>query len=180
MPLRMTAEHPPLTFHIRPLEEKDLETAHAIDRLSFPIPWPASSLRYELFSNPASICLAAKEAGEDELIGFIVVWLIMDEAHIATIAVHPDFRRQGVGRALLVEGLRQSIRRGASSASLEVRAGNLAALALYRELGMDVVGKRSGYYKDNGEDALLMSVYDLDEAALERLDGGTGDERSQR
>jgi [ribosomal protein S18]-alanine N-acetyltransferase len=157
---------------IRPMEERDLSPAHEIDRLSFPIPWPSSSLHYELKINTASICLVAEAVEEELLAGFVVVWLILDEAHIATIAVHPECRRMGVGRDLLAAAMQASIRRGAISAALEVRAGNLAAQNLYCEFGFDVVGRRHGYYKDNGEDALLMSAYDLDEEYLEDLGSG--------
>jgi [ribosomal protein S18]-alanine N-acetyltransferase len=157
-------------FRVRQMQEKDLDAAHEIDQLSFPIPWPASSYRYELEKNTASITLVAEETGSQQVIGFIVIWLILDEAHIANIAVHPDHRRLGAGRELLAQGLKQAIGRGATSASLEVRSGNTSAQALYREFGLDVVGRRAAYYKDNGEDALLMSVYDLDQGYLDWLD----------
>jgi [ribosomal protein S18]-alanine N-acetyltransferase len=166
----------PITIIIRPMQEQDLDRAHEIDRLSFPIPWPASSLRYELNKNLSSICLVAEVAEDEIVIGFVVVWSILDEAHIATFAVHPDFRRMGVGRELLTAALKAAIQKGAASAALDVRAGNIAAQNLYQEFGFSVVGRRYSYYKDNGEDALLMSVYDLDEEYLkylEDLDSGS-------
>lgn len=155
------------SIRVRSMQESDLNQAHEIDQLSFPIPWPASSLRYELMVNTSSICLVAEVVETGALAGFVVVWMILDEAHIATIAVHPEFRRRGIGRELLAAGMKKAIQHGAASAALEVRAGNLSAQSLYREFGFDVVGRRRGYYKDNGEDALLMSAYDLDEAYLD-------------
>jgi ribosomal-protein-alanine N-acetyltransferase len=84
--------------------------------------------------------------------------MIVDEAHIATIATHPEFRRRGIGRDLLVHALREAVQEGAQRVFLEVRAGNEAALAMYHRMGFAEDGRRSRYYKDNGEDAILMSM----------------------
>jgi ribosomal-protein-alanine N-acetyltransferase len=114
------------------------------------------------------------EVGDGEksstIIGLIVVWLILEEAHIATIAVHPDYRGLGIGKKLLAVALRESIRRGAGEAMLEVRAHNLTAQAMYRLFGFEVVSRRPHYYRDNNEDALLMNVYHLDGNYLEKLE----------
>ncbi len=91
----------------------------------------------------------------------IVVWLIVDEAHIATIAVHPDFRRRGIARELMVTAIRECITHGAVSATLEVRQHNLGAITLYRQLGFEAVGRRPRYYQDTHEDAIIMTVADL-------------------
>ena len=80
------------------------------------------------------------------------------EAHIATLATHPELRRNGIGRRLLARALQQAAQEGLRSAYLEVRAGNQAAQALYRSFGFVEDGRRPGYYKDNGEDAILMSL----------------------
>ncbi len=148
---------------IRRMRDEDLEQVHAIDVLSFSAPWPAGSYRFELHENQAALCWVAEATTPmgKQVVGMIVVWLIMDEAHVATIAVHPDFRGQGIGRMLLTEALAESIRRGARVSTLEVRAGNLVAQALYRDFGYDVVNRRKHYYVDNGEDALLMLLPDL-------------------
>ena len=90
-----------------------------------------------------------------------IVWIISDEAHIATIAIHPEFRGLGYGKRLLAETLRQSIMRGVILATLEVREGNLNALNLYRSFGFIVVGQRPQYYRDNNENALVMTVEPL-------------------
>jgi ribosomal-protein-alanine N-acetyltransferase len=90
-----------------------------------------------------------------------VVWLILDEAHIATIAVHPDFRGHGIGSLMLRTILEEAARKGAGEAMLEVRANNGIAQAMYRRFGFEVVFRRPRYYRDNNEDALLMSLDDL-------------------
>jgi ribosomal-protein-alanine N-acetyltransferase len=101
----------------------------------------------------------------------IVVWLIVDEAHVATIATDPEYRRQGIGKRLLAYALLHLIRDGARSSFLEVRESNLAAQEMYRKFGYEVTGRRRRYYRDNDEDAILMN---LDSLNAERLmvDGG--------
>jgi ribosomal-protein-alanine N-acetyltransferase len=156
----------------RHMELDDLEQVQAIDHLSFSIPWPATSYRFELLENPGSILWVAEyhaQQGKREIVGMIVVWKIMDEAHVATIAVHPDYRGRGIGRKLLAVALREAIENGAVEAMLEVRANNLAAQALYRDFGFEIVGRRSRYYADNKEDAVLMGVKNLDQGHLEWL-----------
>ena len=88
----------------------------------------------------------------------LVGWLIVDEIHIATIAIHPDFRKQGIGKKLLSFSLQSARDEGAVSSFLEVRESNAAALEMYRKFGYVEDGRREGYYKDNCEDAILMST----------------------
>ena len=142
----------------------DLPEVLAIDRVSFPIPWPERSYRYELTENRASTLLVAEretEIGAHMVAGYLGYWLITDEAHISTLAVHPEYRGLGIGRQLLQVGLQRARSSGARKATLEVRSGNAVAIGLYRRFGFEVVGRRSGYYRDNGEDALLMTVHRL-------------------
>jgi ribosomal-protein-alanine N-acetyltransferase len=157
------------SIRIRPMQPDDLEQVRLIDRLSFSLPWPESAFQYELNANPAALLWVAEVEPVPEervVVGMIVVWLIVDEAHIATIAVHPDFRGQGIGRRLLSTALRQAIRKGASQSMLEVRAGNVSAQALYRRFGFEVTYRRPRYYRDNQEDALLMNLTGMDEKYL--------------
>jgi [ribosomal protein S18]-alanine N-acetyltransferase len=159
----------------RHMELDDLEQVQEIDHLSFSTPWPASSYRFELTENPGSILWVAEhrsEEGSSKIIGMIVVWMILDEAHIATIAVHPEHRGQGIGRELLTLALREAIQQGALESMLEVRAGNQVAQALYRDFGFVIVGRRPRYYQDNQEDAVLMGKKNLDRDYLEWLNGG--------
>ena len=103
------------------------------------------------------------------MVGYAGFWLIVDEAHIGTIAVHPLWRQRGLGEKLLVTLLRQARELGAVLATLEVRPGNQAAQRLYRRHGFAEVGQRKRYYQDNGEDALLLTVRFQPEAG--RADG---------
>jgi ribosomal-protein-alanine N-acetyltransferase len=133
----------------------DLPRVVEIDRLSFTLPWPANSYRFELTQNNASYCWVA--VIEDVVVAILVMWLIEDESHIATVAVHPDFRGRGIGRQLLLATLRDAVVRGATMSTLEVRAGNQAAIKLYEQLGFEIVGRRPRYYHDTHEDALIMT-----------------------
>jgi ribosomal-protein-alanine N-acetyltransferase len=144
---------------IRRMTLDDVPRVAEIDRLSFSLPWPERSFRFEVTQNPASRGWVAEI--ESHVVAMLVLWLIVDEAHIATIAVHPDFRRQGIGEQVLLAALRAARAEGARWAFLEVRAGNTAAQAMYRKYGFVVDGRRPKYYKDNNEDAILMSLEGL-------------------
>ena len=144
---------------IRRMSMEDVATVHTIDTLSFSLPWPENSYRFELTGNPVSRCWVAESEGR--LAAMLVLWLIVDEAHIATIATHPDFRRQGIGEQLLIATLQSAREEGARRAFLEVRSGNMAAQAMYKKYGFVVAGIRPRYYKDNNEDAILMNLEDL-------------------
>lgn len=154
---------------IRKMEEDDIQSVIALDRQSFSLPWPESAFHYEVEKNTASRCWVA-ELNEVEkkivLVGMIVVWLILDEVHIATIAVNPTFYHLHIGQRLLAHTLIDALDLGAKKAFLEVRKGNLAARALYRKFGFVEVGVRRWYYQDNREDAILMNLEDLDKDRL--------------
>jgi ribosomal-protein-alanine N-acetyltransferase len=96
--------------------------------------------------------------GARPVVGYAGYWFVVDEAHISTIAVHPEWRGRGVGEHLLVHLLGQALDLGAVAATLEVRVSNTAAQNLYRKYGFEQVGRRRRYYRDNGEDALLMTA----------------------
>jgi ribosomal-protein-alanine N-acetyltransferase len=93
-----------------------------------------------------------------QVVGYGGFWFIIDEAHISTIAVHPDWRGQGVGENLLVSMLEQALDLGALTATLEVRVSNAPAQALYQKYDFEQTGRRKRYYRDNGEDALMMTA----------------------
>jgi ribosomal-protein-alanine N-acetyltransferase len=157
-------------IYIRPMHLGDLDSVLYIDRLSFSMPWPESAYRYEINKNKGAMLWVAEEIHppqEDRVVGMIVVWLILDEAHIATLAVHPDFRERGIGSRLLEFALTEALHRGARKARLEVRAGNQIAQSLYEGFGFEVVHRRPRYYRDNNEDALLMNLGNL-EGFMER------------
>jgi ribosomal-protein-alanine N-acetyltransferase len=149
-----------MTPLIRRMRLEDVPAVHEIDVLSFSLPWPERSFRYEVTENPVSRGWVADMDGR--IAAMLVLWFIIDEAHIATIAVHPDFRRQGIGEQILLTALRAAREEGARRAFLEVRAGNAAAQVMYRKFGFEVVGVRPKYYRDNNEDASLMNLENFD------------------
>ena len=142
----------------------DIAAVHEIERLSFTTPWPAYAFEQELTANRLARYVVAR-AGSS-VVGFGGVWLMVDEAHVTTIGVHPEWRRQGVGRRLLVALIDLSEELRASRVTLEVRASNLGAQALYAELGFEVAGRRTHYYTDDGEDALVMTTPALRSPAM--------------
>ena len=146
---------------IRKMTERDVPAVSKIDQMSFSLPWPEHSFRYEVSENRVARCFVA-ETDDKRIAAMIVSWLIVDEMHIATIATHPDFRRLGIARQLLTAALIDGRDAGAQLAFLEVRAGNEAAQAKYRGFGFHATGKRARYYRDNGEDAILMTLEPLE------------------
>lgn len=153
------------------MEITDLEEVSALDRLSFSLPWPESSFNFEIESNPVSRCWVAEvvREGVPVIVGMIVIWLIVDEAHIATFAVHPDYRGQKIGQRLLAFTLIDAYHSGAVRSFLEVRSGNRAARNLYARFGYKEAGIRKHYYQDNGEDAIMMNLEQIDLSKLESL-----------
>jgi len=145
-----------MNLTIRKMTEADVPVVAELDKISFSLPWPERSFLFEVTTNPASRCWVAEVDGQ--VVGMIVAWLFVDEVHIATIATHPDFRRQGIAQKLLIHTLRYTSDEGAVSSFLEVRESNLAAQEMYRKFGYEMTGRRKRYYKDNDEDAILMTL----------------------
>jgi ribosomal-protein-alanine N-acetyltransferase len=163
---------PAHNFTVRHMKLEDVPRVHEIDMLSFTLPWPEKSYLFELIENPTTLAIVAEITPPDSksfVIGMAVVWIVVDEAHIATIAIHPDYRGRGYGKKLLAETLRMAMRRGASMATLEVRENNSLAQQLYVKFGFRMVGRRPQYYKDNNEDAVLMTMDRLGVQFLDRL-----------
>jgi ribosomal-protein-alanine N-acetyltransferase len=155
----------------RRMKEEDVEQVYVIDTLSFSLPWSESSYRFEV-NNPNSrawVAEAIYSTGKQRIVGILVLWLIVDEGHIATIAIHPDFRQQHIARRMLATVLIAALDEGISKAYLEVRRGNLAAQTLYHQFGFSVESVRLHYYVDNQEDALLMTQHHLDKSFLEQF-----------
>ncbi len=151
-----------MTITIRKMELEDLPEVIQIDRMSFSLPWPEQTYRFEVSANRMARCLVA-ETEEKKIVAMIVSWLVVDELHIATIATHADHRREGVGSRLLTAALVDARERGMRRAFLEVRKSNEAAQAMYRKFGFQVTGIRPKYYRDNNEDAVLMTLDPLEQ-----------------
>lgn len=158
---------------IRKMRLEDIEAVHEVDKLSFSTPWPRRAYIHELTENPGGhVWVAEYRDPQDRLqvVGMIAIWLILDEAHIGTLAVHPQYRRQGIARELIRVALMSAIRKGAKTATLEVRQSNHAAQLLYSQFGFEVLGRRRAYYRDNREDALLMTITGLNTDSLRHLE----------
>ncbi len=152
-------------INIRPMREGDLDSVLVIDRLSFSMPWPKSAYLRDLKKNPDALLWVAEEISQEsgiKVVGMIDVWIIEEEAHIATLAVHPDYRGRGIASGMLEVLLVEAYKRGACQAMLEVRASNHKALSLYDHYGFKVVHRRRNYYRDNNEDALLMNLENIE------------------
>ena len=158
----------------------DIPAVMEIERVAFSAPWSARAYEYEIHHNemanyfvvraqnipqvPARRSLFRRwlkspaPVAENPLVGYAGFWLMVDEAHVSTIATHPAWRRRGIGELLMVTMLDRAMAIDAEVMTLEARVSNIGAQALYRKFGFEVVGRRKNYYSDNGEDAYIMST----------------------
>ena len=139
---------------IRRMKLADCPAVHAIEYSVFPTPWTLKDFEKEMTVNSCARYLVAEADGK--IVGFAGAWMILDESHMTNIAVLPEYRGRGIGRRLMEALLQYASNLGVSYMTLEVRAGNEKAQALYRSLGFVKAAVRKKYYEDNGEDALLM------------------------
>lgn len=149
---------------IRPMTAADLPAVQLIERASFTTPWPPQAYRQELEANRLAHYLVALIG--DQVVGYGGIWLMVDEAHVTTFAVHPAYRRRRIGERMLIALLDLARDRQAREATLEVRLSNLAARRLYEKYGFRPVGIRPRYYTDNQEDALIMTTEPLATQAM--------------
>ncbi len=148
-----------LALSIDMMQLDDLNAVLAIEKLCFPTPWSHFAYYTELTENHYALYIVGKIKGQ--VVAYAGAWVILDEAHITNVAVHPDWQGQGFGREILVALLARAKTRGAASATLEVRKSNYHAQKLYLKYGFSFQGQRPGYYTDTGEDALIMWKHDL-------------------
>lgn len=132
----------------------DLEGVLEIETLSFSTPWSRQSFLHEILENERAVYLVYKEFGK--VLGYVGMWVVLDEGHITNLAVHPSYRQRGVGRGLIQRLEEVGRERGVRHLTLEVRKSNMPAQNLYREVGFTSVGVRRQYYLDNMEDAIIM------------------------
>jgi ribosomal-protein-alanine N-acetyltransferase len=133
----------------------DIENVIAIERASFQFPWSTRFFLDELQVDCARSILAEVDG---RIVGYVLFWLVSEEVDIHNIAVHPDFRRQGIGRLLLEQVVAAARRQERLRVTLDVRFSNASAQSLYRSFGFVARGLRKAYYSDNGEDALVMAL----------------------
>ena len=141
---------------VRQATESMLDQILAIEQACFSVPWTRTQLASQLDEN-RHVFLAAT-TGENVL-GYVGMMVVLDEGYISNVAVAPEARRQGVGRALIEALLKRAEEMHLAFVTLEVRSSNAAAIALYSGFGFEPVGRRKNYYDKPSEDALLMTKF---------------------
>lgn len=180
----MSGLHSELPFYVRAMHLADVPAVMAIEHTAFSLPWPESAYRHEITQNELAhyyvLCFRAPAGAEqtrapswwerirglrqgavpphEVILGYGGFWMMVDEAHISTIAVRQDVRGRGLGEFLLLGLLDEARRLGAQAATLEVRVSNTVARALYTKYGFRETGRRIAYYHDNNEDAIIMTT----------------------
>ena len=181
-----------LAYTVEPMTLLDVPAVVALEKKVFSMPWSAHAFEYELQFNPRAHFWVVRPRGQTQgasggvhpngphrwqsagraargpILGYAGLWLIVDEAHVCTLAVDTDWRRRGLGELLLVHLIEGATALDAAFLTLEVRVSNLAAQALYSKYGFVGAGLRKGYYSDNHEDALIMSTELITSAALQQ------------
>jgi [ribosomal protein S18]-alanine N-acetyltransferase len=149
----------PDQVEIRRMVKKDLDEVLAIERMSFPTPWSRNLFEQEFLLPHAHLLTAAEGTHPHQVRGYLCFWLVADETHILNLAVHPEWRRQGLAARLLAYVVEFSRAKGAEEIFLEVRRSNHGAISLYRRFHFQPRGIRPRYYRDSGEDAILMALH---------------------
>jgi len=151
--IRPAAEQP-RRLEIARMVADDIPAVLSIETLSFQSSWPSNAFTNELRDNKLAHYFVGRLDGQ--IVAYGGIWVILEDSHVTTIAVHPDQRGRRLGEEMLVHLLDEAIERGASWITLEVRETNDVAQKLYRKYGFTVVSTRKGYYSDNNESALVM------------------------
>jgi ribosomal-protein-alanine N-acetyltransferase len=173
-------------YQVRPMTMGDIPQVTEIEREAFPTTWPPTAYRRELANRLARYLVVSDRtattptppvrgtlrrsfvdvllgrpvpvATTDQIVGYLGLWLMVDQAHIVAIAVRQDYRGRGLGDLLMAEAIEASLASGVESVTLEVRRSNELAQRLYEKYGFLKVGVRKGYYSDNREDAVVMTT----------------------
>ncbi|MBE7706000.1 MAG: ribosomal-protein-alanine N-acetyltransferase [Cyanobacteria bacterium SIG30] len=149
-----------LDFKIETLKDKHLDDVMEIEALSYgKHHWSRESFESEILNSASSYLSAVNKNGK--CIGYMGIWKIIDEAHITTLAVHPDYRKNNVAKALLLAQIDECTKYEIKYLTLEVRPSNKSAISLYEKFGFNSLGVRKNYYQDNNEDALIMWTKDI-------------------
>lgn len=142
------------TLEISPMRVEDISDVLRVEAQCFSTTWPRNAFQNELTENKLAHYFVGR--ADDELIAYGGLWVILEDAHITTVAVDPAYQGRRHGERMVVQLLDEAIERGASWVTLEVRESNQTAQKLYRKYGFTVVNTRRGYYSDNDENALVM------------------------
>lgn len=156
------------TAPIREMTEADLDAVRTIEELAYGTDaWTRRALEDELINGFSSYIVA--ETADGSVAGYAGIWFMRDQLHLVTIAVDPARQRQGIAARLLLNCLEQARAADMPSVVLEVRESNTSAQALYERFGFRQLGKLRKYYKDDGEDALVMEITSLEDEAQRQL-----------
>ncbi len=186
---RLLNNHPS-PYSLQDMTAVDVPEVALLEQVCFSLPWSARAFDHEVRHNPMAhfLVLRARSAGQEReptcraalgakrtasatpgvLVGYGGLWLIVDEGHICTLAVRPDWRGRGLGEMLLAGLIERATALGAAVATLEVRLSNQVAQSLYEKYGFARVGVRKGYYSDTHEDAIIMTTGILPSAAYQQ------------
>ena len=146
-----------VTVHVTPMRRRHVRSVLRIEEQVYPRPWSMSLFLSELALRTTRAYFVAR-VGRD-VVGYAGLMLSMEDGHVTTIAVDPEWQREGIGTRLLLALAREAIARGATALTLEVRLSHRGAQQLYQRFGFAAVGVRKGYYADTGEDALKPRKY---------------------
>ena len=149
---------PPPGIAIVPMHPDHLDSLADLESLAFSTPWSYDALAEEL-QNPLAVYLVAEDVDAESAVGYLGMHHILDEGFIANLAVHPAYRRQGIARSLLREAQEYAEAHDLARLTLEVRASNVPAIALYEGMGFTRDGIRPGFYDSPKEDAAIYSYY---------------------
>ncbi len=151
------------------MREADVSTVQEIEREIFATPWPRNAYYRELASRASAYYVVLRQEGQVErpagsrnpdfdptIVGYGGMWRMYDEAHVTTIGVRRDLHHHGYGRMIFAGLVQAAYDMGAKWVTLEVRTTNENAMKMYESFGFKVIGRRKGYYTDNGEDAIVM------------------------
>ncbi len=147
----------------REMVPEDASAVEQVERACFSMPWSRESFWQEAANEQTYYLLAC---WQEKVVGYAGAWLVAGEAQVTNVAIHPEYRGRGFATKLMERLILEVLARGATAMTLEVRPSNQAALALYGKFGLRSVGRRRGYYQDNGEDALILWNTKLQELQL--------------
>ena len=164
-----------LSYYVRLITEEDIPAVSRLDREAFPDMKMPTNFQNELKNCLARyivVCkdkLSVSDNNEDYIVGYAGVWIMVGEVHIVNIAVSNDYRRQGIGELLLIALIELALSMCCNMITLEARVSNVTAQKLYEKYGFTVRGVRQGYYTDNREDGVIMTVDDINGRAFKEL-----------
>ncbi len=173
-------------YRVEPMQWTDVPEVMEIEHKAFTLPWSDYTYRHEILENTHSHYFVARRIADSRakrsnwllrwlrsnrsgpIVGYGGFWLVVDESHISTIASDEKWRGRGIGELMLLAMIERSIELGATMVTLEVRVSNTVAQNLYRKYGFEIMGRRPRYYRDNDEDANLMTVDHVNTAAYQQ------------